>query len=125
MKRPHSEVVRLQGQLLNLRLLGEIDAETFTALRDELRDRGDVAAKDRGVPSGRNETIDPAAKAFERSQNLREKRFTADYAAKRRTLEILCLNGNLVGVSLVPEMRKPFGLLAKGLLKTDSRGERI
>jgi site-specific DNA recombinase len=50
---------------------------------------------------------------------------TADYAAKRRILEILCLNCSFDGASLVATMRKPFDLLAKGLLQKDSRGDRI
>ena len=49
----------------------------------------------------------------------------ADHAAKRRIFEILCLNGSLVDVSLSVSMRKPFDLLAKGLILKDSRGERI
>ena len=48
---------------------------------------------------------------------------TADHAAKRRILEIVCLNWTLDGVSLVPEMRKPFELVAEGLQKKDSRGD--
>lgn len=36
-------------------------------------------------------------------------------------LEIVCLNWKLDGVSLVPEWRKPFDLLAEGLQKKDSR----
>ena len=62
---------------------------------------------------------------FELSQTLREKWLTADYVAKRRILEIVCLNCNLDGVSLVATMRKPFDLLAKGLLQKDSRGGEI
>lgn len=74
---------------------------------------------------GRNKIIDIAVKAFELSQNLRAKWFAVDHAAKRRLLEIVCLNFSLVDVSLVPEMRKPFDLLAEGLLQKNSRGDRI
>ena len=70
----------------------------------------------------RHETIDLAVRAFELSQNLRAKWFAADVAAKRRILEIVCLNWALDGVSLVPEMRKPFDLVVEGLKKKDSRG---
>ncbi|HEY0981836.1 hypothetical protein [Schlesneria sp.] len=65
---------------------------------------------------GRHEIIDIAVKPVELSQSLGEKWLTADYAAERRILEILCLNCSLDGVSLVATMRKPFDLLAKGLL---------
>ena len=50
---------------------------------------------------------------------------TADYAAKRRILEIVCLNCSLDDVDLCATMRKPFDLLAKGLVSKDSRGDWI
>ncbi len=99
-----------------------IDAETFAAKAQELRDEeAALRLKIETCSRGRNETIDLALKAFELSQNLRENWFAADHAAKRRILEIVCLNWKLVGVSLVPEMRKPFDAIAEGLLKKDSR----
>lgn len=126
LKKRHTEVVRLQGQLLNLRLLEEIDADTYACKAQELRDEEtELRLKIERCSRGRNELIDIAVKAFELSQNLRSKWFAADYVAKRRILEIVCLNWKLVGVSLVPEMRKPFDLVAEGLLQKDSRGERI
>ncbi len=79
----------------------------------------------RTADSGRNETIDIAVKAFELSQSLREKWFEADYAAKRRILEIVCLNCSLVDANLCVAMRKPFDLLAKGLVSKDSRDDEI
>lgn len=54
-------------------------------------------------------------KAFELSQRLREKWFAADHAAKRRIFKIVCLKWKLVGVTLCPEMRKPFDAVAEGL----------
>lgn len=73
---------------------------------------------------GRYEIIDIAVKAFELSQELRSKWLTADYAAKRRILEIICLNFSLEGVTLVPTMRKPFDMLAEGLDLKNSRGDK-
>ena len=73
---------------------------------------------------GRHEIIDIAVKAFELSQALRSKWLTADYDAKRRILEIVCLNCTLDGATLVPEIRKPFDVLAEGLLSEKSRGNR-
>ena len=121
-----ASVRQQQKQLLNLRMLEEIDADTFASTNRDLRDRAaelqlEVEVCDRG----RNEIIDIAVKALELSQRLREKWFAAAYAAKRRILEIICLNWTLDDVSLVPTMRKPFDLLAKGLISKDSRGERI
>lgn len=79
----------------------------------------DSQVEDPTWANGRNETIDIAVKAFELSQSLREKWFEADYAAKRRILQILCLNCSLNGASLVATMRKPFDLLAKGLVSKE------
>jgi site-specific DNA recombinase len=117
---------RQQDQLLNLRLLEEIDQDTFAAKGTELRDR--IAQLSIQVDShdrGRAEQGEIAVKAFELSQTLKEKWFTADYRAKRRMLEIVCLNFKLVDVTLVPEWRKPFDVLAEGLVSEKSRAERI
>jgi hypothetical protein len=62
---------------------------------------------------------------FELSQTLRQKWLPADYDAKRRILEIVCLNCKLDGVTLVPEIRKPFDVLTEGLLSEKSRGDKI
>ncbi len=128
-KRLQEELVQIrdhQNRLLNLRMLEEIDADMFASKNQELRDqivklKMEIEVCDRG----RNEIIDIAVKAFELSQSLREKWFEADYSAKRRLLEIICLNYTLDGVSLGVTMRKPFDLLAKGLVLKDSRDDRI
>jgi hypothetical protein len=64
-----------------------------------------------------------AAKVFELSQTLRQHWLTADYSAKRRILEIVLLNCRLDDVNLVPEIRKPFDVLAEGLVSENSRGD--
>lgn len=123
LKQRHTEVTRLQQQLLNLRLLEEIDADTFASKARELRDEeAELKLEMERCSRSRHEIIDLAIKAFELSQSLRERWLTADYAAKRRILEILCLNCSLVDASLIVSMRKPFDLLAKGLFSKDSRG---
>jgi site-specific DNA recombinase len=120
------EVRDQQDRLLNLRMFEEITAETFASKNRELRDRtAELQLEIEVCDRGRNETIDIAIKAFELSQSLRERWVTADYSAKRRILEILCLNFSLDDVTLVPEWRKPFDLLAKGLDPKDSRDDRI
>lgn len=55
----------------------------------------------------------------------RAKWLTADYAVKRRLLEIVFLDFVLDDVTLVPETRKPFDMLAEGLLVSSSRADRI
>lgn len=125
-KRTHAQVAEQQSQLLDLRLNGEIDAETYAEKATELREKAaklrlHIEAADRG----RCEIIDIAVKAFELSQNLVAQWVAADYAAKRRIVEILCLNWKLDGVSLIATMRKPFDMIAEGLIWKNSRGERI
>jgi hypothetical protein len=71
----------------------------------------------------RHENADLAVKAFELSQNLVAKWDRADFDAKRRFLEIICLNLSLDGATLCPEWRKPFDLLAEGLPLEKSRGD--
>ena len=115
-----------QDRLLNLRLLEEIDESTFAAKNTEFRDRiAQVKLQLEACDRRRTEHGEIALKAFELSQTLREKWVTADYQAKRRLLEIVCLNFRLDGVSLVPTIRKPFDVLAEGLTSVEDRGDRI
>lgn len=71
-----------------------------------------------------DETAELAAKVLEFSQTFRQQWLTADYAAKRRILEIVRLNFRLDGATLVPTMRKPFDVLAEGLISENSRGDK-
>ena len=105
-----------------MRLSEDIDQETFTKKHTELRDQlALIKLQLDGVDRSHDETADLAAKVFERSQPLRNQWLTADYAAKRRILEIVFLNCVLDAVTLVPIMRKPFDVLAEGLLSDKSR----
>lgn len=125
----HRELAMVRDQqkrLLNLRMMEEIEAETFAAKSQELRDReAELKMEIDFADRDRHEIIDLAVKAFELSQSLRERWFTADFSAKRKMLEIVCLNWRLDDVSLVPTTRKPFELLIEGPPKKESRGDRI
>ena len=116
-----------QDRLLNLPLLEEIDDETFASKRNvEFRDRmADVKLNLERLDRGRAEQGEIALNVFELSQTLHDKWLNADYRAKRRLLEIVCLNFRLDGVSLVPTIRKPFDVLAEGLDPVNHRGDRI
>lgn len=121
-----AEVRGQQDELLNLRLLKEIEADLFARKSRELREREsrltlEVEAQTRG----RHENADLAVKAFELSQDLVAKWDRADFDAKRRLLEIVCLNLTLVDATLCPEWRKPFDLVVEGLSLEKSRGDRI
>ena len=64
-----------------------------------------------------------ALQVFELSQTLREKWLAPDYHPQRRLLEIVCLNFRFDGVSLLPTIRKPFDIIAEGLVPTEIRGD--
>ena len=123
------ELGSLDGQrdrLLNLRLNDEIEGATFAAKDTELRDRAaQVRLQLEACDRGQSENAELAIKAFELSQRLEEKWLVADYDAKRQILEIICLNLTLDGVTLVPTMRKPFDVLAEGLVSDHTRGDKI
>ena len=115
-----------QDRLLNLRLVQEIDEGTFATKNTELRDR--IAQAKRQLETRdrrREENGEIALKAFGLSQPLREKWLTGDYRAKRRSLDIVCLDFRLEGVSLVPTIRKPFDGLAEGPISADNRDDWI
>ena len=115
-----------RDQLLNLRLLEEIEQTTFAEKNTELRDRiAAVTLQVEACDRSSSERADIAVKAFELSQTLKEKWVNADHRAKRQILEILCLNFFLDGATLVPVWRKPFDMLAEGLVSEKSRGDRI
>ena|SRR2546425_4926002 len=58
-----------------------------------------------------------------RDQTLRQRWLTADYAEKRMILEIVWLSCRLIGGTLCPQIRKPFNVLAEGLLSEKSGAE--
>ena len=71
-----------------------------------------------------DEYADLASKVFELSQSLTDKWLTADVLEKRQILEIVFLNCVLDDVTLVPTIRKPFDVLAEGLISKNSRDDR-
>ena len=121
-----AQLRKQQDQLLNLRLLEEIENNTFRAKSTELRDRSSqLTVQLEAADRSRDERADMALRVFELSQHLAEKWVTADHAEKRTQLDFLFLNLKLDGVSLVPEMRKPFDMLVEGLKISSSRGDKI
>ncbi len=115
-----------QDRLLNLRLHEEIDESTFADKNRELRDRiTQLTNQVDGCDRNRAEQAEIALKAFELSQTLKAKWVKADVRAKRQLLDITCLNFLLDDVTLVPQIRKPFDVLAEGHFVLSSRGDRI
>lgn len=124
LQRQRSLLMTQQSRLVDLRLAEDIDQETFARKQTELRDRlASITLQLEVVGRSQAELIELAMKVFELSQTLSEKWLAADYATKRRILEIVCLNCRLVDGSLSPTMRKPFDVLAEGLLVPSSRGD--
>jgi hypothetical protein len=76
-----------------------------------------------GFGRQQSERADLAVKVIELSQSLTSKWLAADIAEKRLLLEIICLNWTLDGVNLVRQIRKPFDVLAEGLILKNSRGD--
>ncbi|MBI2824545.1 MAG: hypothetical protein HYX69_07660 [Planctomycetia bacterium] len=109
-----------------MRLTDEITQERFAAKQTELRDRlASIKLQLDVLDRSHDEVADLAAKVFELSQTLSEKWLSADNAAKRRILEIVFLNCHLNDATLVPQIRKPFDVLAEGLISRNSRGDWI
>jgi site-specific DNA recombinase len=126
LQRQETLLVQQQDRLLNLRLADDIDEATFAGKGTELRDRlASIKLQLDVLDRSHDETAELASKVFELSQTLREHWLSADYHAKRRILEIVCLNCRLDDATLVCQMRKPFDALAEGLISKDSRGDRI
>lgn len=126
LRRQATRVEQQQDTLLKMRLAGEIEQDAFSRQSAELRDRrSEIEARFNACNQGRAEDADIASKAFELSQNLKGRWVTADYAEKRRILEIVCLNFSLVNASLVPTWRKPFDVLAERQIFADGIPTRI
>ena len=70
----------------------------------------------------RDEIAEITSKVFELSQTLRQRWLTADYAEKRKILELVWLNCQLIDGSLCPQIRKPFDVFVEGLLVSESGG---
>jgi site-specific DNA recombinase len=68
---------------------------------------------------------DIAIKSFELAQRLTSKWVTADYAAKRRILEILCVKWHLGDVSPDPAKKRALRRCHRRADSQEGRGDRI
>jgi DNA invertase Pin-like site-specific DNA recombinase len=123
LQRQAALLVAQQDRLLNLRIDDQIDQDTFASKQTELRDRlASIKLQLDALDRCHDETAEIAVKVFELSQSLRQQWLTADHAAKRQILEIVVLNCQLSGATLVPTIRKPLDVLAEGLISKQSGG---
>ncbi len=121
LQRQEKRIADQQDRLLNMRIAGEIDEDTFSKKNTELRDRlASVVLQSEALNRTRDENAELASKVFELSQTLKSQWLNADYSVKRQILDIVWLNCRLEGENLVPTIRKPFDVLAEGHLVQDS-----
>ena len=116
LQRQETLLAAQQDRLLNLRIDDQIDEETFLKKQTELRDRtASILLQLEALNRSRDENAELTCRVFELSQTLRQHWVTAEYAEKRKILEIVWLNCTLDDVTLCPQMRKPFDILVEGL----------
>ena len=114
-----------RDSLLNLRMHGEIEADTYARKDGELRNlMKRLKLRLDGQEQQKTEIGDLAMKVLELSQYLKEKRVTADTAEKRVILEIVCLNLIFKDASLEIAMIKPFDAIVEGLVLKNGAEER-
>ncbi len=112
LERQREQVEGKLKALLDLRVEGEITQAEYADKRRELHERlSAVAVQLQSSQLDDRQIADLAVKAFELSQSLRERWVTADYAAKRTILEIMCSDVRLNSGKLEVSLRKPFDLL--------------
>lgn len=123
LQRQESLLAAQKERLLNLRIEAQIDDATFLRKQTELRDRvASITLQLEALNRTGDENAELTSRVFELSQSLRQRWLTADFAEKRKILEIVWLNCQLNDATLVPQMRKPFDLLAEGLISNESGG---
>ncbi len=106
-----------KDKLLDLRLDGELSEAAYRSKQGQLlNSEADLEGLLHNEAQAQTEGGDTAIKVLELSQALKERWLTADQGTKRLLLDLLCLNFTLEGKTLVPELRRPFSLLAEGLL---------
>jgi site-specific DNA recombinase len=109
LQRQETLLVQQQDRLLNLQIDDSIDQATYARKATELRDRlASIKLQLEAVDRSHDESAELACKVIELSQTLRDRWVTADFDAKRRILEFVCLNCTLVGATRSPTIRKPF-----------------
>jgi hypothetical protein len=123
LQRQETLLAAQQDRLLNLRIDDQIDEGTFLKKQTELRDRtASILLQLEALNRSRDENAELTCRVFELSQTLRQHWVAAEYAEKRKILEIVWLNCTIDGATLCPTMRKPFDILVEGLLVPLSGG---
>ncbi len=115
LQRQETLIAAQQDRLLNLRIEGQLNDDTFNRKQTELCDRqASILLQMEVLNRSRDENAELASRVFELSQSLRVKWLTANYAEKCQILEIVWLNCRLDDATLCYETRNPFDVLAEG-----------
>lgn len=101
---------------------GAYTVEELRKRQQALREERDILIERRtALGQQADQDADDAVAAFELANNLGKRWKSADLAAKRRLLNVVCSNWTLKGVTLVPTMRRPFDALVEGPLISSGR----
>jgi site-specific DNA recombinase len=93
---------------------GEIGTDEYAAKRAELHERQSaIRLQFETTDRDDREIADLAIRVFELSQTLESRRKTADYAAKREILELMCESACLNSQNLEIRLKKSVDLIAK------------
>lgn len=121
-----SELATMQDRLLNAYLAGTVEEERFQSKSNELKAEAAKADEALGQLGDTDPTRGETAVAlFDWTQRAADHWLGSNDSVRRQILDSVCLNRNLGDVSLVATKRKPFDILAEGLVSNDSRGDRI
>lgn len=116
----------MQDRLLNAYLADTIDEATLRAKSDDLKGgMARVTEALEGVTRLDEGAIDRAMALFDFAQHAVELWRGSNSAARREILDAVSLNRTLSDVTLCIQKRKPFDLLAGGLVLKKSRSDRI
>ncbi len=121
-----SELQNMQDRLLNACLAGTIDEATLRAKSDDLK--GDMARVTEAIEwfTRLDEgAIDRAMALFDFAQHAADVWRGSNSATRREILDAMSLNRTLSDATLCIQKRKPFDLLAGGLVLKESRGDWI
>ena len=121
-----SELATMQDRLLNAYLSGTVEEGLYKSKSNELKAeaaKADEALAELGdTDPASGET---AVALFDWTQRAADHWLGSNDSVRRQILDSVCLNRTLGDLSLVATKRKPFDLMAEGLVSKDSRGDRI
>jgi DNA invertase Pin-like site-specific DNA recombinase/ribosomal protein L37E len=122
LKRRVSDLEKMQQRLLDAYLAGGLDQKTFTTKTSQFKDqiaqaRMDIQTSKAAPLTGFEQVLE----VFDLAQEAAKRWETGDHAARRDLLDAILLNRSLSATSLVTTKRKPFDLLAEGLVLKKSR----